>query len=132
MTAKAILKVGACRGEDHNPLIGNRIQQQVKQLQRGWVDPVQVFVDQQHWPVLALLNQQVGQSLHGMRPLLGWRQFKGAVTRGSVQTHHLRDQLKRVGGLTEQRLQLVQPGIQPVRRCEPGGESDLLNDRIER
>ena len=99
MPAKAILEAGTRRGEDHDRLIGDPIQQQVQQLQRGRIDPVQVFVDQQHRLFLALLNQQLGQRLHRVRPLLGWRQVKRTVSRGAVQTHHRRDQLQRIGVL---------------------------------
>ena len=109
---------------------------QTQKLLRGRVDPVYVLVDQEHRlfrrEALELVNQYFQRAL-----LLALRQqverrvatFRRQAEQGCDQRYRL---VQLVCAARQERLQLVEPGLEQIVVLEGGGALQLLDQRVQR
>ena len=112
------------------------LDQQIERLEGRGIDPVHVLVDREH----RLLGRQaldlVDQDLEGALLLALRAQRQGRVAlagldpeQGSDERHRLAE---RLGGLGEQRFELVEPGLGPIVAAEAGRALQEADHGIER
>src|ERR1700730_3742116 len=132
MAAKSVLEGGPGGHEHHDSRAGDVIEAEIDEFKCRRIDPMRVLEHEQDGLAARQLYELLDERLQSASPLLLWRQAQGFVTSFDLQSKQRGKQGPVTLGTNQHLFQAIELIVVVVVGLDPGGEHELLNDRIKR